>query len=380
MTLSNLSTEQVLHFRSRRNGLIGEPGDSLAQSAHGLLGAQAQIETYAFNALSLRTAGRPSADEVKRRLHETQDLVRTWGQRDTLHLYAKEDWPLFHSASSLWVRSSRIGAIPPESLLNKIDAHFAAEGCALTRSDLFPLIPQSFVKSVLDHPGAGGTNEGAKRFAATRVIWVLANRGRLVFADKIGREVSYLHRSAVWSGEWPEMDPEKASQEVVRRYLSTFGPATVQDAAHYLGARVSDVRLWFEAISEKLVTCRHSERGELKLLEVDAGAVQEPVGEWPLRLLPAYDTMLMSHKDKRWILPQAELESQVWKKSAVVAAAVLLRGRIVGTWTYKKTKKRVDLEIRDFGVAKLPTKELQAEQQRLAHHLKLEPGKLTEIV
>ena len=350
---------------------------SSAETARRILGAQAQIETHAYNAISLRTSGRPQDQDIKAQIFDTRELVRTWGQRDTLHLYAMEDLPLFQIASTLWVRSGRRGGMPPESLVAEVDDYFAREGRALTRSDLFPLIPASYVESLIDHPGAGGSKDGAERFAATRLIWVLANQGKIVFDDKVGREVSYLHRSLLWSGDWPEMEPNTACQEVVRRYLAAFGPATVQDAAHYLGARVSDVRPWFEAISDELITCHHPERGEVRLLKSDVQVIKNTLDDWPLRLVPAYDTSLMSHKDKRWILPQAELEPRIWKRAAVVAAPVMVRGQIAGTWTYKKTKTRVDLQIEDFGIVKMPTQEVKSEHESLATHLGLEAGKVS---
>ena len=372
-----VTTEQVLAFRTHRGGLAYEQPATTVETARRILGAQAQIETHAYNAVSLRTSGRPQDQDIKAQICETRELIRTWGQRDTLHLYAKEDWPLFQIASTQWVRSGRRGGMPPEGLVAEVDDHFAREGRALTRSDLFPLIPPSYVESLVDHPGAGGSKEGAERFAATRLIWVLANQGKIVFDDKIGREVSYLHRSVLWSGDWPELDPEVACQEVVRRYLAAFGPATVQDAAHYLGARVSDVRPWFEAITDELITCHHAERGQFQLLKADESSIKNTPDRWPLRLVPAYDTSLMSHKDKRWILPQADLEPRIWKRAAVVSAPVMMRGQIVGTWTYKKTKTRVDLQIEDFGMVKIPAQELKSEHESLAFHLGVETGKVS---
>lgn len=375
MKTIEVSTEQALAFRARRNGLTSNQHGSLEDCAHRLLGAQAQVESHSYNALSLRTKGRPADGSVKSAQVDRKSLVRTWGQRDTLHLYAKKDWPLFHAASQLWVRSGRRGAIPPESLVKKAERHFDEADGPLTRSDLFPLIPKSFQEEIRDHPGATG-KDGPRRFAATRLVWVLANGGKLVFGDKIGREMSYFHRRRVWSGEWPEHEPEEASIEVVRRYLGVFGPATVQDIAHYLGARVGDVRPWVDSLAKELVTCRHPERGESLLLDRDVECLRSSVGEWPLRLLPAYDTMLMSHKDKRWILPQAELEAMVWKKAAVVAAPVLVRGQIAGTWTYKKTKKKVDIAVETFPGTRLSEDDFLSECQSLAEHLQVAVGKI----
>ena len=372
-----ITTEQALYFRARRNGLISSCGSTLAQSARSLLGAQAQIETYAYQALSLRTADQPQASEVKKALHTSGELVRTWGQRDTLHLYAKEDWPLFQSASRLWVRSGRRGGMPDRGLVADIDSYFLEQGRALTRSDLFDVIPKSFWQELRNHPGSGETDEGALRFAATRLIWCLCHEGRLVFGDKVGREVCYLHRDLVWSGEWPEYEPSKASCEVVRRYFSTFGPATVQDVAHYLGARVSDTRPWIGELEKELTTVTHPERGELMMLHSDIEDLQasDDRGDWPLRLLPAYDTLLMAHKDKRWILPRAELEPKVWKKAAVVNGVVLVRGQIAGTWSFKKSRRAVDVGVESFGMDFDPS-EFKVEHERLAHHLAVKPGRL----
>ena len=375
MTTIRITTEQALAFRAKRNGLAGEQHGDLAACASCLLGAQAQVETHSYNALSLRTANRPPDSKVQSAHTQDTDLVRTWGQRDTLHLYAKSDWPLIHAASQEWVRSGRRGGMPPLGLVREAEQFFAAEARPLTRSDLFPLIPQSYIEELRDHPGATG-KDGARRFAATRLIWTLANGGWLIFGDKIGRELSYLHRSLVWTGEWPEYTSAQANREVVRRYFGTFGPATVQDLAHYLGARVGDARPWVESLKNELATCVHPERGETLLLKTDAQAMATPLEEWPIRLLPAYDTMLMAHKDKRWILPLIEHEPLVWKRAAVVAATVLVRGQIAGSWTYKKSKGKVDLTVERFPGATFSEKELGPEISGFAEHLGTEVGRV----
>ena len=62
-------------------------------------------------------------------------------------------------------------------------------------------------------------------------------------------------------------------------------------------------------------------------------------------MLPAYDTKLMGHRDKRVLVPDADDEKLVWRKAAVVAASVVYQGRIVATWTHSKKSKTVDVEV-----------------------------------
>ena len=83
----------------------------------------------------------------------------------------------------------------------------------------------------------------------------------------------------------------------------------------------------------------------------------------------------MAHKDKRWILPRAELEPKVWKKAAVVNGVVLVRGQIAGTWSFKKSRRAVDVGVESFGMDFDPS-EFKVEHERLAHHLAVKPGRL----
>ena len=93
-----LTEEQVRWFRLRRSGLV-EPFASPECAAAGLAGVQAQILTASMLALWNRSAaGAASEAEVAARLFDARTLVRLWGQRHTLHLYAREDWPVINAA------------------------------------------------------------------------------------------------------------------------------------------------------------------------------------------------------------------------------------------------------------------------------------------
>ena len=61
-----------------------------------IIGAQSQQLSPSLLALSQRTAGRPTAAALERSLLEMpRELVRTWGQRGTVHVYAAaDDWAL----------------------------------------------------------------------------------------------------------------------------------------------------------------------------------------------------------------------------------------------------------------------------------------------
>ena len=344
-TALTLSEEQVLSFRARRGHLVGAGAADVVACAQRLMGAQAQVEPCALYALSARTQGRPTAQAVRQRLYEDDHaLVRTWGQRDTLHLYDARDWPMIIAARARWAQTPRRGGTPPASLLEDARLAFEQAQGALTRDDLFALLPERFVQEVAALPGAPAD---ARRLAASRVIEALARLGHITFGPPRGSRVSYVHRDR-WHSQlpWPALDPDEAARQATRRYLAVFGPASQADVAHHMGARSAQVRAWLPAMADELLTVSVQGRSPLMALRCDEEALRAPVDhDWPVRLLPAYDTALMAHKDKRWLVPDAALEPLIWRKAAVVAAAVWARGRIVGTWSAQTRADRVDVQI-----------------------------------
>lgn len=65
----------------------------------------------------------------------------------------------------------------------------------------------------------------------------------------------------------------------------------------------------------------------------------------PPRLLPKYDSYLMGHKNRSRIIRDELLQKVYRPVVGEVAATVLINGRIVGTWTSKKTKRILKIAV-----------------------------------
>ena len=97
-----------------------------------------------------------------------------------------------------------------------------------------------------------------------------------------------------WIGR--SLDPEDAPtiDDVARRYLAAFGPATVADFASW--SRLTGLRPVFERLRPELLVLRDG-RGR-ELFDVpDAPRPGEDVPA-PVRFLPEYDNLLLSHADR----------------------------------------------------------------------------------
>ena len=374
----SVSEEQALYFRARRTHLAGPGAPNARAAARSLIGAQAQVDTPALFALSQRTASRPTMEELRHQLLETHELVRTWGQRDTLHVYDPDDWPAVIAARPEWPQSGRRGAMPTERGLAAARAVFEKAAGPIFRRDLFDHISARYVNEVAQHPGVG--NEPV-RMAASRLIWWLARDGEVCFAHKEGSEQAYVHRT-VWYGHlpWPA-DPAEATLSLTRRYLASFGPATPADIAHFFGSKVGTVKAWLTSLEDELVDIEcQGRKGLIALREdLDALAVEPPQGEdWPLRFLPKWDTHTMTHKDKSWVVPDTDELSQVWKKAAVIEPTVLARGRFVATWSHRATARKVFVEVQPLGLWRSAYRTAVAREARaLARHLERDEVEVT---
>ena len=359
------SNERVRYFRARRQCLV-TPASTAVDAAQLIGGAQAQVEPCALHALALRTDGFPDAQRVRALVQNEHQLVRTWGQRDTLHMYARDQWQTYVAARTFWPPRGRRGGMPSPELVRWFAEHFEAAGEPLVRSDLFELIPSDYVAAVTDHPGAGSD---PRRFAASRIIWQLAALGEVVFAGKQGSQQAYVHRSVWHNTDTLHDTPLDAALAVLRIYLAAFGPATATDAAHHFGCRVSDVRAWIKQLKDDVVPVRTSDREDLWMLAKDLDELV-PADVWPTRLLPGYDTVLMGHKDKRWLVANVAEEPAIWRKSAVVAPNVLDRGEVVATWNQSIAGDQLRIQIEPLsGWRQTMLHGVEQDAQKLAAHL-----------
>ena len=78
-------------------------------------------------------------------------------------------------------------------------------------------------------------------------------------------------------------------------------------------------------------------------------------------MLNRFDPLLLALKDKTWLIDPAHYK-QVWREAAIVEAVLLVRGRIEGTWRYKRSTKGLAIMMNPFVPLPKPVREALEEQ------------------
>lgn len=282
-------------------------------------------------------------------LYREKSLVKTWFMRGTLHMIPSQDLPLYNNAlKRMWFEHHG-------RYMNKPGWPSPKE----RESKLYPKIEEALAEKPL-----------RRKELCNKVRFLLANEaqpyerlfsawggilketsylGLTVHAEPCGRE-SCFARLDKWlpSIDLNGISEKTGRQQLLNKYLHGYGPASAQDFACWSGMLTSEARQIIEETNAIKQVQFEGSHAELWMLEEDIRTLDriDLEAEVPPRLLPKYDSYLMGHKNRTRIIQDEMLKKVYRPVVGEVAATVLINGRIVGTWTSKKTKKALQILVK----------------------------------
>ncbi len=126
-----------------------------------------------------------------------------------------------------------------------------------------------------------------------------------------------------WTGL--ELDPLPL-ETVVKRYLAAYGPATVKDAQQWCG--LTRLKAVFDGLGDELVQFEGPSRERL----YDLSDAPRPDGATPapVRILPEYDNVLLSHADRTRVVDD-DRRLSLLAGPQLIGPTVLVDGRVEAT-------------------------------------------------
>jgi DNA glycosylase AlkZ-like len=130
-----------------------------------------------------------------------------------------------------------------------------------------------------------------------------------------------------WLGR--PLDASPSLDGVVLRYLAAFGPATVHDVQAWCGrTRLGEV---VERLRPSLRVVGSDEGTDL--YDLPHAPRPDPDAPAPVRFLPEYDNVLLSHKDRRRVVPEGR-RVPLPPGNGAATGTVLIDGWYAATWRF----------------------------------------------
>lgn len=337
----HVSADQARRFALARGG-VSQPFDDPLAAVRALIAVQAQYAASVPLAIHARCPSAPCS-WTDRALTHKRLLIKTWCLRGTLHTLAADDLPLMTGTFGEPCHRAVERDIMDECGMNAVTWHRveadvlnALAGGPLDRVALHAAVPA--LKAV---PAAGWGDD----------VKGLAYQGDLIMVGSKGPRPVFARRD-----QWlPDLHfrPHtriKSIEELLLRYLATFGPATLTDFSHWTGlssAIVRETSTRSDRLLEQVLVDGRS--APLLARAADTDALTGPLPEAPtVTLLPKFDAMTLAWKDPSRILDNGN-RNAVFRPAGQIEAVVLLHGEAAATWRVNRTTTTVSFTIAPVG-------------------------------
>ena len=287
-------------------------------AAH-LCGLQAQYAANALHSLRIRSENT-----------DISDFVKLWTLRGTLHLFPVFDLPLyvpytgvegiFHTNYGKWLYDGHCDVSKDRMLLFARLVSDALRETPISRDDLRELCLRE---------GMTETEEQQVFSGWGGVIRLLAETGVLCISAQMNR--AYIRCPAL-----PPLEREQADLELLRRYVTHYGPVTLHDAMYFFRWPQKKITGLLRQLPVKTCTCKG--RTYYYMVQPDSFP--------PLPhcvFLAGFDPLMLGYEKKESLYLPPEHLKQVFNNTGIVFPTLLVDGRVRGKW--KEQPKYIDVTL-----------------------------------
>ena len=349
VTPETLTGRQLNRATLARQLLLERESVGPTEAIARLCGLQAQEPAPPFIGLWTRLAGF-EREHLLAALRD-REVVRATLMRATLHLLGAGDYAAFRPAlqpvmeRAVRVLGDRAAGLEPARVMP------AARALLLER-------PRDFneLRRLLQEQFPDVSDRALGYYVRTHVpLVMLPTDARWGFPS-----VAEFTLADTWlGGPLPE---DGTPEQLVRRYLAAFGPASAADAQTWSGLQA--LTAVFEAMRPELVVFK-GESGRRELFDLPDAPRPDADVPAPPRFLPEFDNLVLAHADRTRLLAD-EHRGALVTKNLRVRAAFLWDGMVAGTWEVERKRAQATLVMTPFqSLPARAAKELSAEAEAL---------------
>ena len=314
-----------------RQMLLAREKTTALKAVERLVGMQAQLARPPYLGLWSRVAGFQAEDLT--RLAQARRVVRGTLMRVTLHLVSTRDYqglrPLLQPMLSAALRGASRDRLPGLEMDDVVAAARAClEGRPCTFDEVRDVLGKRWPKVDVRALGYAVRTHLPLVQVPAESRWGWPGAASFAVAESwIGRPLG-----TGWD-----------ARELVLRYLAGFGPAGPRDAETWSG--MSGLRGVFEALRPRLRVF-HDEKGR-ELFDLPKAPRPPEKRPAPVRFLPDYDNLLLSHADRTRVIPAAHKPKLVTRNLQIMAT-YLVDGFVTGAWRIDRAGSSAALVLRPF--------------------------------
>ena len=317
MVVAAWTREALTYETMVRQGLSLRRPVGVAEAVRSVLALQAQEPAAPYLALWNRIEGF-DANDLDRALADGA-IVKASLFRFTLHAVDAGDLG--------WARAAM------RSRVRDAGYHDFLDGIGLTAERVVEILERLSTVMVEPHGGADmervlaefvpEAGDPARLWSALRVVGAFRN-APTTDPWSFGRRPAFLPCTAAAS------DEAAATAELVRRYLTAFGPATVADLSQFTILKRSALREVVESMADVVAVAGPD---GAQLVDVNGGGPrpEAEMATLPPRLLGMWDSVLLAYADRSRVIPD-EHRQHVIRRNGDVLPTVLVDGLVRGVW------------------------------------------------
>jgi hypothetical protein len=352
-----LSPDAARRLRLRTQGLTrpddtpDAAGPSPVDAVRRMVALQGQDLPAVLRAIAVRSRPGTTLDDV-RAAFDTGELVRGWTQRGTLFATTPADLTALVSLTGERMIRTGQRVRDTEGLDDAVMARaeeVALDALAATGAD-----GGVSRATMLDRwRQAGVPVEGQRGY---HLIATLALRRVLHWGPFAGAQQLMVATPSAGHGELEE--PDAALRRIARSYFISRGPATTDDLAWWLGLPKRPVRAAVATLREEEpdTVVEVVVDGTAMLVGREAGGhgldgrtapVHDPGLAKPagVVLVPGFDEMVLGYHDRELVADAEAMRTVVPFTNGIFRPAVLLDGRLVGTWRRAPKRGEAPFEL-----------------------------------